>query len=253
MVLGRWDVRNINLIIASKALGYSFGPQSDIFLVSSHDYPLGPIAGSLTYYDLKNLIDMKDISAVVEWVGRRFGADFEPFLEKYRSDGDIGPLLLQIGLTYLRRLVTAMSGRSGSDQRVVAALKSMIDEKNLIAVLKAKQRNLNAMDVPKFTVEGGNLSKQVLSDLFRAGGVEEMVENLKPFYDLTEGLNEYRTRGLVALENLLTKKVTQKTINSLKVAPPSISSIVAYILLKEARSGEFDKDNQRQGKRSSRI
>ena len=126
-----------------------------------------------------------------------------------------------------------MSGRSGSDQRVVAALKSMIDEKNLVAVLKAKQRNLNAMDVPKFTVEGGNLSKQVLSDLFRAGGVEEMVENLKPFYDLTEGLNEYRTRGLVALENLLTKKVTQKTITSLKVAPPSISSIVAYILLKE--------------------
>ena len=72
----------------------------------------------------------------------------------------------------------------------------MIDEKNLIAVLKAKQRNLNAMDVPKFTVEGGNLSSRCFRGIFSgAGGVEEMVENLKPFYDLTEGMNEYRTRG----------------------------------------------------------
>lgn len=233
LVLGRWDIRNINLIIASKALGYSFGSQSDIFLVSSHDYPLGPIAGSLTYYDLKNLMDMKDVPTVVEWVGRRFGADFETFVEKYRTEGDIGPLLLQIELVYLRKLVTAMSGRSGSDMRVVSALKSRIDEKNLIAVLKAKQRNVSAVDLPKFTVEGGNLSKQVLTDLFRAGGIEELVENLKPYYDLTDGLAEYRTKGLVALENLLTRKVTQKTITSLRVAPPSISSIVAYILLKE--------------------
>ena len=233
LILGRWDIRNINLIITSKALGYSFGTQSDIFLFSSHDYPLGPIAGSLTYYDLKNLIDMKDISLVVEWVGTRFGADLEPFLERYRTDGETGPLLLQIELTYLRKLVTAMSGRSGSDTRVVGALKAKIDEKNLVAILKAKQRNLNAVDVPKFTVEGGNISKQTLSDLFRAGGIEELVENLKPYYDLTEGLGEYRSRGLVILENLLTKKITQKTIASLRVAPPSISSIVAYILLKE--------------------
>jgi V/A-type H+-transporting ATPase subunit C len=233
LILGTWDIRNINLIIASKALGYSFGSQSDTFLFSSHDYPLGPIAGALTYYDLKNLIDMKEISQVVEWVGTRFGTDFEPALEKYRTDGDIGPLLLQIELTYLRKLVTAMSGRSGTDTRVVGALKARIDEKNLIAILKAKQRNLNAMDVPRFTVEGGNISKQTLSDLFRAGGVEELVENLKPYYDITDGLGEYRNRGLVALENLLVRKITQKTITSLRVAPPSISSIVAYILLKE--------------------
>ena len=34
LILGNWDIRNINLILASKALGYSFGPQSDVFLVS---------------------------------------------------------------------------------------------------------------------------------------------------------------------------------------------------------------------------
>ena len=233
LVLGRWDIRNINLVITSKALGYSFGSQSEVFLVSSHDFPLGPIAGSLTYYDLKNLIDMKDIASVVEWVGIRYGADLEPFLEKYRTDEDIGPLLLQIELTYLRRLVTAMSGRSGTDTRVLGAIKGRIDQKNLVALLKAKQRNLNVADISKFAVDGGNISKQALSDLFRAGGVEELVESLKPYYDLTEGLNEYRSRGLVVLENLLTKRISQKTITSLRVAPPSISSIVAYISLKE--------------------
>ncbi len=233
LILGRWDIRNINLIIASKALGYTFGSQSDVFLYSSHDFPLGPIAGELTYYDLKNLIDMKDLAAVVQWVGSRLGTDLEPYLEKYRADGDFGPLLLQIELTYLRRLVTSMHGRSGSDMRVLAALKSKIDEKNIVAILKAKQRNVNAQEVPKFTVEGGNIGRQALADLFRANTVEEMVENLKPYYDLTEALNEYRNKGLVALENLLTKKITQKTITSLRVAPPSLSSIVAYIMLKE--------------------
>jgi V/A-type H+/Na+-transporting ATPase subunit C len=233
LILGRWDIRNINLVIASKALGYSFGSQSEVFLVSSHDFPLGPIAGSLSYYDLKSLIDMKDIATVVEWVGIRYGTDLEPALEKYRTDADIGPLLLQIELAYLRRLVTAMSGRSGSDMRVLGAIKGEIDAKNLMAVLKAKQRDLNTTDVSRFTVEGGNISKQTLAELFRAAGVEELVENLKPYYDLMEGLNDYRTRGLVVLENLLTKRIAQKTIASLRVAPPSISSIVAYIMLKE--------------------
>ena len=233
LILGRWDIRNINLIIASKALGYSFGSQSDVFLYSSADYPLGPIAGALTYYDLKNLIDMKDLSDVVEWVGARLGADFEPYLEKYRTDGDFGSLLVQIELTYLRRLVTSMSGRSGSDMRVLGALRAQIDEKNIIAILKAKQLNISGQDVARFTVEGGNVSKQALSDLFRANNVEELVENLKPFYDLTDALNEYRKSGLVAIENLLSKKITQRSIASLRVAPPSLSSIVAFVMLKE--------------------
>ncbi len=233
LILGRWDIRNINLIISSKALGYSFGSQSEVFLVSSHDYPLGPIAGALTYYDLKNLIEMKDIASVVEWVGTRFGADLEPYLEKFRTDEDIGPLLLQIELSYLRRLVTAMSGRSGNDPRVLQAIKARIDEKNLIALFKAKQSQQNSLDLSKIVVEGGNISRQALTEIFRAAGVEEMVESLKPYYDLTEGLNDYRNKGLTALETLLIKKITQKIIASLRVAPPSISSIVSYLLLKE--------------------
>jgi V/A-type H+-transporting ATPase subunit C len=233
LILGRWDIRNINLIIASKAMGYSFGSQSDVFLVSSHDFPLGPIAGALSYYDLKNLIDMKDVSAVVQWVGSRFGADFEPYLEKYRTDGNFGPLLLQIELTYLRRLVTSMSGRKGTDVRVLAALKSQIDLKNIIALLKAKQRNVPSQDVSKFTADGGNLGRQTLSDMFRANSVEEMVELLKPYYDLSDSLSEYKIKGLVPVENALTRKITQKTIASLRVAPPSLSSIVAYLMLKE--------------------
>ncbi len=233
LILGNWDIRNINLILASKALGYSFGPQSDVFLVSSYDYPLGPIAGSLSYYDLKNLIDMKDVASVAEWAGRKFNADLSQYIEKYRSEGDIGPLMLQIELAYLRRLLNSMQGRAGSDPRVVAAVKISIDEKNLVAILKAKQRNIQAQDISKIIVEGGSLSKQALMDLYRANTVEEMIESLKPFYDLTDALNDYRTEGLVPVENLLDKKMTQKTITSLRVAPPSLASIVAYVRLKE--------------------
>ncbi len=233
LILGRWDIRNINLIIASKALGHSFGSQSDVFLISSHDYPLGPIAGSLTYYDLKNLIDMKDIALVVEWASRRYGGDFEPYLEKYRTEGDIGPLLLQLELAYLRKLIGSMQGRAGSDMRVLSALKSRIDEKNIIALLKAKQRNVIAQDVAKFAVDGGNITKQALSDLYHATNVEELADGLKPYYDLSEALSDFRSRGLIVLENLLSKKIVQKTITSLKVAPPSLASIVAYVMLKE--------------------
>lgn len=233
LILGRWDIRNINLILTSKALGHSFGSQSDVFLVSSHDYPLGPIAGSLTYYDLKNLIDMKDIANVVEWVERKYGGDLDPYLEKYRSEGDIGALLLQIELAYLRKLITSLQSRAGSDSRVLAALKGRIDEKNIIALLKAKQSNLNPQDVTKFIVEGGNLSKQFLTDAFRAANVEEVVESIKPYYDLTEALPDYRNIGLVSLENLLARKIVSKSINSLRVAPPSLASIVAYVMLKE--------------------
>jgi V/A-type H+-transporting ATPase subunit C len=85
----------------------------------------------------------------------------------------------------------------------------------------------------KYFVEGGNLSKTVLTDLYRAGSVEELVENLKPYYDLTDDIPQYRVQGLIAFENLLERKVVQKSITSLRVAPPSLSSIVAFIMLKE--------------------
>ena len=233
LILGRWDIRNISLIITSKAMGYPLGQMTDVFLVSSSDYPLGPMAGVLSYLDLKELSDMKDVAGVVTWASKHYGGDFELYLEKYRTDGDIGPLLLQLELTYLRKLILSVRGRSGADARVAVALKSLIDEKNIVALLKGKKRGVGAQDVVKYLVEGGNLSVQALTELYRAANVEELVDGLKGQYDLTEALPAYRDSGLVAIENLLTRKVAQKSIASLRVAPPSLSSIVAYMMLKD--------------------
>lgn len=233
LILGRWDIRNISLIITSKALGYPLGQTTDVFLVSSADYPLGPMAGVLSLYELKELADMKDVAGVVTWVSKRYGGDFEVYLEKYRTDGDIGPLLLQLELTYLRRLILSVQGRPGSDSRVAGALKSRIDEKNIIALLKGKQKGVAPADMSKYLVEGGNLSLPFLAEAYRGANVEEIVEAIKHQYDLTEALPAYREEGLVALENVLGKRVAQKSIASLRVAPPSLSSIVAYMLLKD--------------------
>jgi|GEM_PF-2021551 V/A-type H+-transporting ATPase subunit C len=241
LILGEWDIRNIALIISSKALGYSFGPQSDVFLVSSHDYPLGPIAGALSYYDLKNLIDMKDIAGVVEWVARRYGGDYEPYLEKYRTEGDVGPLLLEIELVYLRRLIESVQKMAGSDMRLLSVMKAKIDEKNIVALLKSKARGLNPQDISKFIIDGGNLGRGALNDIYRASGVEELIEGLKPYYDLSDSLPAYRERGLIGIENALNKKIIQRSIGSLRVAPPSLSSIVGYVMLKDLEVGNLTK------------
>ncbi|HKT21433.1 MAG TPA: V-type ATPase subunit [Nitrososphaerales archaeon] len=233
LILGRWDIRNITLIITSKALGYPLGQMTDVFLVSSTDYPLGPMAGVLSLYELKELADMKDVAGVVTWASKRYGGDFEVYLEKYRTDGDIGPLLLQLELTYLRKLILSVQGRSGADARVAAALKSYIDEKNIIALMKGKQRGVVAQDMQKYMVEGGNLSSSFLAEVYRGTNVEEIVDGIKQQYDLTEALPAYRQEGLVALENMLSRKIAQKSIASLRVAPPSLSSIVAYMMLKD--------------------
>ena len=233
LILGRWDIRNVSLIITSKAMGYPLGQMTDVFLVSSTDFPLGPMAGVLSFLELKELADMKDVAGVVTWASKRYGGDFEAYLEKYRTDGDIGPLLLQLELTYLRRLILSVQGRSGADARVAVALKSSIDEKNLIAMLKGKERGVGAQDMTKYLVEGGNLSVAALNELYRGANVEELVEGVRHQFDLSEALPAYRESGLVALENLLSRKIAQKSIASLRVAPPSLSSIVAYMMLKD--------------------
>ncbi len=233
LILGRWDIRNLGLIITSKAMGYPLGQMTDVFLVSSTDFPLGLMAGVLSYLDLKELSEMKDVANVVTWASKRYGGDFEAYLEKYRTDGDIGPLLLQLELTYLRKLVLSVQGRSGADARVASALKATIDEKNIVALMKGKQRGTGAQDMSRYLVEGGNLSVSTLNDLYRAANVEELVDGIKHLYDLSEALPSYREEGLAALENLLSRRVAQKSIASLKVAPPSLSSIVAYMMLKD--------------------
>jgi V/A-type H+-transporting ATPase subunit C len=214
-------------------MNVELGQLTEVFLTSSSDFPLGPIVGGISYYDLKALIEMKDIGSIVAWASKRYKGDFEVYLEKFRADGDIGPLLLQLELSYLRRLIASVQGRRGSDMRVVAVLKAMIDKKNIVALLKGKARGVNAQDMPRYLVDGGTISKNTLAEIYRAANVEELVESLKPYFDLTAGLPAYRVDGLVALENLLEKKISQKSISSLRVAPPSLASIVAYILLKE--------------------
>ncbi len=62
--LSKWDIENIELILAAKSLGRSI-EETEAFLVSSRNLPVGITGNVIPYSDLKLLLQQADVEAVV--------------------------------------------------------------------------------------------------------------------------------------------------------------------------------------------
>jgi len=224
-LLEKWDIHNLRTVLNAKKYGKSF-EDIERYLV---------VAGSFTRDDIKRLMEQRDVEQVVHALaGTKYEPILTPHLDEYKKTGNVMPLINALYKAYYDGLIHNVLMRFGDEVITKECLKAEIDARNVMNLLRLKHEGVEESEIPKFMIDGGNLTEKELLDLARSKDVEELVGKLKPYYDLTPGLEEYKKRKtLIPLESILERVVLERNIEKLSMGSLSLSLIVLYLYLKE--------------------
>ncbi|MGC8645254.1 MAG: V-type ATPase subunit [Thermoplasmata archaeon] len=232
--LTKWDIMNIKTVLVAKNLNYKV-EDTEMHLVSENMTALGIFAGLLSHSDYKNILSMSGIEEIISYLLRfGYGKALLSYLDDYRKTNDISSLLLSLDLYYYAMMREKFRFYTGTEGPIYRFIRKSIDIKNIITIMKFKELG-GEENVTSYLIQGGSLSDQMLDDLIKSATVEEVVQKLKQFSDLTKSLEFYKRRGsLTGFEGELYRNIYWEFIEILEMSPLSLNNILAYLLRVEA-------------------
>ena len=233
--LARWDVENIEMILSSKA-EHRPVTETEEHLVSSRDIPSGLYAGVLTLDDYRGLLEQPTVDAVATaLVKYGYGSTVLPLLEAYQRSGDIFPILHALDVEYYRGVLASSRFFQGDEWVVRELIRSEIDGRNALLLLKAKAAAVPFEEVAARWIDQGSIPAAEASDLFGARGVPEVAERLAPrFPSIGEGSVEFASGGsLVGYEAAIERDRTVRELKRLRAYPLSLGVVFAFLLRAE--------------------
>ncbi|HTP54497.1 MAG TPA: V-type ATPase subunit [Thermoplasmata archaeon] len=239
--LARWDVENIEMILSAKA-EHRPVRETEEHLVSSRDIPSGLYAGVLTLDDYRGLLEQPTVDAVATALVRYgYGATILPLLEAFQRSGDIFPILHALDVEYYRSVLGGTRFFQGDEWIVRELVKSEIDRRNALLLLKAKAADLPLEEVAARWIDGGAIPAADAADLFGARGVPELAERLQPrFPSIGEGSAEFANGGsLVGFEAAIERDRAVRELKRLRAYPLSLGVIFAFLLRAEIERGDI--------------
>ncbi len=239
--MSKWDVQNIKSIITSKYLGYDV-KETETFLVSFRDVPMGIFGGIMSNDDFRILINQSSIEAVAENLTRfGYGQQLLQHLDNYRKENDIAPMLQGLDRYYYMRLITSLKFFNGDEGPLIRFFKEEVDNKNIMVILAAKDMHVPFEKVRDQLLALGNMSTENLQSLYGSGGVEDIASKLQDRYDLHTAVDAYRKDGdLKLFESEMRSSVLRRYLDVLSSQALSAGSMFAYIL-----RSERERDNLR--------
>src|SRR5208282_2829301 len=101
----RWDIENIELILAAKALGRTL-EQTEAFLVSARNLPVGLASSVIPLSELRAMVQQPDVEAVINYLVKYgYGAVLLQQLGDFRKSGDLGVFSGALQNLYYTRLL----------------------------------------------------------------------------------------------------------------------------------------------------
>ncbi|MGA8302933.1 MAG: V-type ATPase subunit [Thermoplasmata archaeon] len=233
--LTRWDLQNVELILAAKAQGRSVTETED-HLVSSREIPAGLYAGVLTLDDFRQLLAQPTVEAIATGLVRYgYGATVLPLVEAFQRTHDIFPILHALDREYYHRVLEAARFFQGDEWVVRQFLASEIDVRNALLLLKGKAADLPMDEVVARWFEGGTLPAAQVPDLYGVRGIPELADRLSArFSSIAEGTAEYTSaQSLTGFEAALARDRAIGELRRLRTYPLSLAVIFTYLLLAE--------------------
>lgn len=233
--LTRWDLQNIELILAAKAQGRAV-TETEEHLVSSRETPAGLYAGVLTLDDFRQLLAQPTLEATATALVRYgYGATVLPLVEAFQRTHDVFPILHALDREYYRRVLEAARFFQGDEWVVRQFLSSEIDVRNALLLLKGKAAGLPVDEVLPRWFDGGTVPSTQVPDLYGVRGVPELVDRLAArFPSIAEGTAEYTSaQSLTGYESALSRDRAATELRRLRTYPLSLSVIFTYLLLAE--------------------
>ncbi len=238
--LKRWDLQNLALILSAKAYGRLVS-ETDSFLVSDRQTPASLAAGVLSLDELRGLLSLPSLEAVVQQLVRYgYGAVLLPLLDEFQKTHNMFPLLQALERYYYGQVREAARFFQGDEWVVRTFLAAEIDAKNILATLKGRVADLRPEDLLGLLVEGGTLPPRVLADAMNLPSVEDVVNSLGSTYPVARGLDEYRSeKSLVGFDVALRRYLVESSMGRMRQYPLSLGGIFAFLLRAEAERSDL--------------
>ncbi len=226
----RWDIENIKVILSSKVLGYDVS-QTESFLIVGN-VPVGTFSGSLDKNDFINMIEMKDIESVVNYLVRyKYGTVLLEYLEEGKRNNDVTSMILALDSYYYRNLLNSFRFYNGDEGQILEFVMDSIDVKNTMSVIKAIVFGMDPEAVRGHFVPGGRMGEQKLSEMLKKD-LEGLRQDV-PF-KIDEAFELYKKDPLITyFETALNKALYLRYIKSFSSIPLSLESIIIFMLRAE--------------------
>ncbi len=232
--LSKWDIKNIKSVITSRYLGYSLR-QSEVFLVSFRDVPMGIFAGNMTADDFNILLGQPGMDTLIETLSRYgYGQVLMQEMERYRKDGDVAPMLHALDRFYYRRLFASLRFYLGNEGPLLRYFSEEVDAYNIMILLTAKKMHVQLERVREALLPYGTLSMENFQSLYGSGDVEEMAGKLGDRFSAERVIGEYRESGdLNIFESDLRRRMYERYAGILSSQSVSIGSVFAFVFRAE--------------------
>jgi V/A-type H+-transporting ATPase subunit C len=239
--LRRWDLQNIELILSSKVQGRPV-QDAESFLVSSREIPAGLFAGQMTLDDFRIVLQQPTLETTVQALVKfGYGATLLPLLDNYERTKDIFPLLQALDRLYYADLLDSTRYFQGDEWVVRLFVRSEVDVRNVTLLLKGKDGGLPAEVVGARFLDGGELPRSSIEELYAARSVPELVTALESRYPtIHAGDAAYaESRSLSGYDSALQRDRSMRELRRLRSYPLSISVIFTFLLLSDLERADL--------------
>ncbi|VVC04632.1 V-type ATP synthase subunit C [Candidatus Burarchaeum australiense] len=232
-LIDQWDVHNIQTILLAKALGEE----------NKRIEPLLVNAGSLGEDAVRELLRKESVKDVVEELrGTGYYDAAQEGYEKYQETKEISSLLAALDAHYYATLPSHIRASHRDEHVIVGLVKTEVDVKNVMNILRAKKAGLKAEAIEGLVFEAGNLSRLELERLAECENVEQTVNSLKAKYELEGAFEKFKEDGsLVHFEVELERRIVERGLKALRRSIMSVGALASFIFLKEEETNNIRK------------
>lgn len=239
--LSKWDIENIELIIAAKSLDRTL-EQTEVFLVSSRNMPVGLSFNTIPLSELHTLLQQPDVESVINYLVKYgYGAVLLQQLGEFRKTGDLGVFTVALQNYYYSRLFQELRFLQGDEGLLREYFRIEITKRNVLNLLKAKDSNVSRETFAKHLVEGGLVSQANLLDAYNSPDLTDVGKRLEQGFDITEALEKYQqSHDLTEFEVSLDRTMVARFVPRFRSLAISLTSVFLFVL-----QAEFERQNVR--------
>lgn len=239
--LAKWDVENIELIIAAKSLGRPL-EQTEAFLVSSRNLPVGLSSAVIPLNELHSLLQQPDVDSIINYLVKYgYGAVLMQQLGEFRKTGDLGVFSSALQNFYYSRLLMELRFFQGDEGALREYIRAEISKRNLLNLLKSRESKLDRETFARHLIDGGLVGKEGLLESYSSPDLGEVVKRFDPWLDIAPAVEKYSQAGnLTEFEVALDRLIVSKYLNRFRSLSISLTPVFAFVF-----QAEFERQNIR--------
>ncbi len=232
--LSKWDIENVELILAAKSLGKGLD-ETEAFLVSSRNLPVGLSFSTIPLSELQALLQQPDIESVINYLVKYgYGAILLQQLGDFRKMNDLGVFTGALQNYYYSKLLWELRFLRGDEGVLREYIKSEISKKNILNFLKARESKLDRDTFSRHLIDGGLVPSAGLLEAYSSPDLSDMIKRFEAWFDLTAPLENYtKTGNLTEFDVAIDKMIITKFLPRFRSLPMSLTTVFGFVIQAE--------------------